>query len=264
MASKQVTVRQKTSGSVGSTVEQYAERLEAGILAVMGPAEVGPEVAAAAAVLASGAARVLARSATVMVAADEAHAVELADDQGLRDDRDRDLVGVRSFLVDLRECVTGVYGEAATRAVGFKGPTPEDPVVLVRVAGEVVAGLRREPTLLPKPRFGLAGIDRPALATELEARAARLAAAIEALTKDARENQVTLTARDGAMGAHDVTFSRVANFLTALYALAGEPELADRVRPSPRSPGRLAAETDASASGETPPSDASSSGSAQT
>jgi hypothetical protein len=251
MASKQVTDRQKAAAAVSSTVETYEDRLQAGILSVMSESGASPEVAAAAAVLARAAKGLLATTATVMVAADETHAVELADDAGLRLARDTEAAALRKQLVDLREGLVGLYGAAAPAAVGFSGPTPDDPVLLVRVAREVAKALQREGAL-PAPKFKKAAIEPVEEAATLTRLADRLEAAIGAVMEDVRENQVTRTARDAAMAHYDKSFSRAANFLAALYALAGEPELADRVRPSSRSPGRLA-----SSEGAAPPDRAS-------
>ena len=50
-------------------------------------------------------------------------------------------------------------------------------------------------------------------------------------------------AKDEAMSAYDKIFSDTANLLTALFAAAGKPDLADRVRPSTRKPGRTIADS---------------------
>jgi hypothetical protein len=240
VASKQVTDRQKAADAVIATVDTYGDRLRAGIEATLAEVGGGPESAAAAMVLARSAGRLLTSSIADLVVLDEEHAVELADDTGLRAVRDTAVAGLRDRLVGLRDGLVGLYSAATPGAVGFAGTTPEDPVVLVRFANQVAKALRKDKAL-PPPRYPSATIDPLAEAAALEAAATALAAAIEAVVVDVRENQVTMTARDAAMTAHDGRFSRTANLLSAMFAFAGEPELADRVRPSGRRPGRLAA-----------------------
>ncbi|MEQ1506789.1 MAG: hypothetical protein ABMB14_31470 [Myxococcota bacterium] len=242
MPSKQVTDRQKSAGAVFKVVDTYRPRLADGIRAVTGD----PAAAAAALALAAAGGAQLAGSATRLVAADEAHAVELADDAGLRATRETAVAALRERLIRLREALVGMYGNTTPGAVGFVGSTPEDPVVLVRYGRQVAQGLRK-PNVLPAPRFPTAVLIPTDEAGILDGLARDLAVAIEAVAEDQRENQVTRTARDAAMAAHDQTFSRTANLLVALYDFAGEPELADRVRPSVRSPGRLAADAEAGA-----------------
>lgn len=203
----------------------------------------GAKVAQAVIVLARALEERLNRSAELLVAADEAHAVELTDDAGLRAKRDEAAEALRAMLVALRDGLVGLYGASTPGAVGLAGPTPTDPVVLVRVAREVAKGLR-QPGVLPPPRYAGAKIDVLAEAAGLEALAGHLEVAIEAVASDLRENQVTKTARDGAMSRHDRVYSRVANVLSALFDFAGEEELADRIRPTLRRPGRLAVEAE--------------------
>ena len=93
--------------------------------------------------------RKLAADKDAMVACDIAHEDELGDDTGIREARDDSARAVYASLTELREVITGVYGGATTAKV-FSGPTPEDPVVLSRFAGEVGSALGR--VTFPAPR----------------------------------------------------------------------------------------------------------------
>jgi hypothetical protein len=65
-----------------------------------------------------------------------------------------------------------------------------------------------------------------------------------ALATELRESEATQTAKDKAIVAYDRTFSRVATLAGALLEIAGESELAKRVRPSTRRPGRTVEDAD--------------------
>lgn len=246
MASKQVIDRQKAADAVCAVAGTYEARLRTGIASVLGPVATAKEVSDAAALLARAATDLLAKSESALVAADEAHAVELADDDGLRANRDALTGQLRDQLVGLRDALVGMYGAKVPEAVGFDGKTPLDPVMLVRFARQIAVALKK-PGALPTPKFKTAVLDPVTESASLTDLANRLADAIDAVAEDVRENQVTKTARDAAQASHDPVFSRSANFLSALFALANEPELADRVRPSTRQPGRLASGTDEAA-----------------
>ena len=77
------------------------------------------------------------------------------------------------------------------------------------------------------------------------------------MAREAREAEQTLTRRRTALAANDLAFSCGADLLSALFWAAGEGDLADRVRPSKRRPGRVAEEEPAA---PTPPADASKDG----
>ena len=56
--------------------------------------------------------------------------------------------------------------------------------------------------------------------------------------REVREAQGTLADKNTAIAAYDIAFSRASKVLEALFLLAGETALADRVRPSARRPGQ--------------------------
>jgi hypothetical protein len=60
------------------------------------------------------------------------------------------------------------------------------------------------------------------------------------VTAEVREADATLAAKNGALSAHDLVFAGVANVTSALLKAAGEKELAGKVRPSAKKPGRTA------------------------
>jgi hypothetical protein len=60
----------------------------------------------------------------------------------------------------------------------------------------------------------------------------------ELVEREAREAEATLVAKNAALAEYDATFSSVATVVSGLLRMGGSAELAARVRPSPRRPGR--------------------------
>ncbi len=190
---------------------------------------------AAVTLLEAGAAA-LAAEKTKLFAAEAGHAAELSDDAGVRAQRDAAALAVRGELVQLRPTLEATAGSAYAVAVGLTGPTPDDPMVLHRLATVVAAGLRREPL----PPSKLPGYTLPAgtLADSLTEAAGRLAQALEAMARETKENQETLQKRDEALASYTAVFRAVASLTSVLLAAGGQDVLAGKVRPSARRPGQ--------------------------
>jgi hypothetical protein len=124
----------------------------------------------------------------------------------------------------------------------FTGPTPEDPVVLSRFAGEVATQLVR--IKLPAPRIKGAKLDTAEIASALQELRATLDAQVKDVAREVREAQATLDAKNQARAAYDELFGGAATTLTGLLRLAGKPDLAAKVKPSSRKPGQTASDAE--------------------
>lgn len=244
MSSKQVTDREKSATAVVAVAETQATAVAEALIPVLtphlAPGESIPDIA----LFMTLGARALDAAKARMVASDIAHDAELADDAPVRRARDEAQAALNDKLVELREVITGLYGAAAAARV-FAGPTPEDPVVLSRFAGEVAAALAT--TALPAPRIAGAQIDTAATAAEILALKAALDTSLKDVAREVREAQVTLDAKNRGMADYDVAFAGWATAFSGLLRAAGKPELAAKVRPSSRRPGQTAEDA-----GETP------------
>jgi len=90
--------------------------------------------------------------------------------------------------------------------------------------------------------------DLAGAAAEIKALRKKLEGAIKDVAREVREAQATLDAKSTAMAAYDEAFGGVAAVLMGLLRLSGKPDLAAKVRPSPRRPGQTAADA-----GDDPP-----------
>jgi hypothetical protein len=236
MPSKQVTDRKKSADAVAAAADIHAGRAARTVQTVLSPYlqkdEEMPDVERFAVLVG----RWLAATSSAMVAADEAHIHELSDDAPVRDRRDDAHAKLHAELVELREWMTGLFGGRAVRSLGFAADTPRDPAALAQFAGEVSKSLREKDFPAPK-RAGVTW--SPAKeASKIDKLRAKLDEAIAAVGREAREAQGTLATKNAALGAYDDAFARSSEYLEGLFTLAGETELAARVRPSTRRPGQ--------------------------
>jgi hypothetical protein len=246
MPSKQVTDREKSAKLAAAAVEAQAQTigrvLGETFRSFLTSGEVFPDMAFFVVLLG----RFLRASGNVLVERDDAYQAELSDDAGPRFERDEMVERLQRRLVQVRDAINGVYGPVAARRLGFADRTPRDPEAVVRLARHVVGAIPE--VRLDKPLFPGASIDLTAMVQQLTADADDLQRHLEEVAREVREAQVAKASRDQAMEKHDANFSQVANLMMALLRLAGQPELADRFRPSQRTPGQM--ESD-----ETPPTD---------
>jgi hypothetical protein len=239
--SKQVVDRQKDAVSVVSSVQTHASAIRTALAEELTPYLQSSETLPDLELLLTLVGRAIETRASEMSSADMEHQTELADDGGYRKARDLAAGDLISSITSMRGMLEGVFGQAEIQVYGIKGTTPRDPNQLVAFALALASHLEKEP--LPKPKFA-ATLDRLALAADLRAKVTPLQEALEHVAREVREAESTLVARDAAMDTFDRTFSRSAAALTALFRLAGQDELASRVRPSGRNPGRLAEPTE--------------------
>ena len=183
--------------------------------------------------------------------AERAHEDELLDDPDPRHRRDFQASRATTAVIDLRDGVRGTYGVQAEAKLGVVGPTPRDPQA-IWVTGSNVLPRIAEAVSGPAVRAGFSFDPTPARATLQEA-LPLLQVALADVAREKKEADQTLTTRQARLDAHDRTFSRVANLLTALLEAIGEYELAARVRPSARRPGLTQLEEEAEAAAPAPP-----------
>ncbi len=178
-----------------------------------------------------------------MISANSSHLGRLAqvvELQGRRDDLKRALY---SRFVKVRQTYETLYGShRGFPVLAVSGRTPRHATGLVAQVRET-AGFLAQPRV-ELPRLDIAGItvDPPATAAQLAAGAGELDGALVDLDTALKLAEVTRAAKNDAIAAYDATFLRVARVAESLFHFAGLHELAKRVRPSTRRPGRRLAE----------------------
>lgn len=247
MTSKLVTDREKSARAVEAAAETHAAQIAAGFQRELSIHLRAGETLPDTGLLARLIGRKIAADNAALVAADRAHEKELSDDAGPREDRDAAAVKVRSVLVDLRAAIESAYGARGLTLLGLGDAIAVDPSVLAAAGGNVQKALK-DPTLqLPKPKRAGMTIDRAAFALDLTAELPALQKALAKVATEDREKETTQQAKNEAMAKNDASFTSGAAFLAVSCQVAGLVDIAAKVRPSGRRPGRVEAEDDAGA-----------------
>ncbi|MCA9651572.1 MAG: hypothetical protein KC501_16765, partial [Myxococcales bacterium] len=239
MPSKLVTDRQKSAAAVIAAARTHGSQAAEAISTTLGPhlakAEDRPDVE----LLLELSTRALETAITTLVQADTAHEAELSDDAGPRRQRDELATALYDDLIELKEVATGLLGRGALQPLRLEGTTPRDPTVLVRHAEGVIEALRSAE--LPKSRVRGAKLHTDEWAQRLSEHTEALSSTLGDVARELREAEATLVAKNQALAEHDRTFGDVATLISAVLRMGGQTELAARVRPSPRRPGRTVA-----------------------
>ncbi|MFO0647155.1 MAG: hypothetical protein U0326_13020 [Polyangiales bacterium] len=241
MPSKEVTDRAKSAGAVVASIEAHAPAASAAIEGlfkrVLRRGETMPDVAFTLALFG----RLLKADSDALVAADDAHEDEKADDAAPRRVRDASAARVREGCVHARDGVSTVYGEAALRVLGMgtAPPAVSDGAALVRWATAAATKLEDVAVVLPKPVRRGVSIDRAALAEGIREKLSSLSESIADVERERRELEATQAAKNSAAERNDRTFALVANVASAVFDAAGMPDQAAKVRPSVKRPGRV-------------------------
>lgn len=180
------------------------------------------------------------RLLAALLVADAAHEAELLDDAGPRKERDEAVAQLYKKALAFRQGTAWMYGPEAERALGFDGSTPDEPRTLLRVCklaldqfDDALAGRAA--------RAGFTWIPADEKAA-LAASVAQTEAALRAVDTERKEAEATLVAKYAAQAAYTQAFQEVAGLVALLLDMAGEHDLAAKVRPSKRRAGRVTSE----------------------
>lgn len=168
-----------------------------------------------------------------LTAADLAHAGELADDDAPRNARDNAVVEVRARLIGIRGALSSVFGSGILTTYGLGGETPDDAELLVHRAANVAKLLAERPIVEQSKQAGVT-VSAAALAHSLQQPVADLTAALADVGREVREAQLTLKARNEAVGSWNAVYQGVADVVTGIFELCGRADLANLVRPTAR------------------------------
>lgn len=231
--SKEVTKRQKVCNYLLIALEDQGPRISDLLLEQARPfLQEGDAEPSAAAMQVS-----LSRRLTVhmenLVEADEdlyranAHLAELYQDRNAAAGR------VRQQVIRLRKIVVGQYLAPQLDGLGLGTSTSRSPVVLLRQADRIAAvfGGEQLVPLLGEPMAPEQGVPQSA-AVRVGEHAEDLRALLRRIDRALRARDEVLVAKRRHMAAHDLAYVHTARTFEAFCRLAGEGELADRVRRS--------------------------------
>jgi hypothetical protein len=197
----------------------------------------------------------LAASAQTMATSDQRHVGQLATLIGLRQERQELEQVVYGKFTALRVAFDILHGPGqAFVLAGIEGPTARTARKLVRQVDLAVGRLGQPGLVLPTPNVGGIHLDAVGMAADLRHHADRLRAVLAAQQRERRVAQETRKEKNRAKDRHDRLLLWSARTLEGYYQLAGEQELAERIRPATRRLGRPASPTPDTPGDETPES----------
>lgn len=183
------------------------------------------------------------------------YAQEIADDQKYFDDREDASRDLRHVMIDGRGIFEHCYRPANISEFGFPNELARDAEGLYQQGRHLDQRLREPDLPVPTPWSAKLVVGALDLADEVSPRVARLEAVLAHVRQEKKELTTAQMARNEAIQHFDQTFVWVSNTCESLFSLAGEKELARRVRPSSTRPGRTEEDPDSSleGNGQTPP-----------
>ncbi|HWN71780.1 MAG TPA: hypothetical protein VNM90_29280 [Haliangium sp.] len=155
-----------------------------------------------------------------------------ASSPALRAQRDVALPVVSAMLLQVRDRIKAVLGTVGLTMYGLRGRMPRRANAVATHAALVIELLRKQPRVVDD---GLDGVlDTPVLAGALEKAWTPLRQALDALQKARHARAGAMIQRDERVDAWHEAYQGGATAVVGLYRVAGQLELAQRVRPTHR------------------------------
>lgn len=185
---------------------------------------------------------------------DQRHVHQLAEVIQLRQERQVVQQDVYDTMTTLRNTLDSLYGPGqAFVLAGVEGPTARKAKKLVRQTDLAASRLEQDGLELPPSRLGGIRLDLKAVAADLRSKLERLRAVLAAQKQALRISQETRKEKNRAKESHERLLLWSARTLEGYYQLAGEHELAERIRPATRRLGRPVSSGTPDTPGDEPP-----------
>ncbi len=144
----------------------------------------------------------------------------------------------KGSILSLRSTCEGLFGKESLRALGLDFKIAQDPQGVLR-QGEIIRErlLSSDSDLTPE-RWVKATLAREELASELGEDVGEVRIVVRSLVAQRKVVDTAKVRKDQALQEFDRQFIPIARVLEATFRVAGETELADRIRPTVRQLGR--------------------------
>ncbi len=166
--------------------------------------------------------------------ADEAHRQELTRFDRIRALRDELTDRLKERFLSLRSTCTGVLGESSLAPLGLDFNLAQEAKGVLAQSRIVRDRLRQSDIELVPERWFTGSLDPESMAQEFDDDVEALSTTLRELIDQQKKVDVALVAKSQAIDDHDKTFIPIARSLEAMFRVAGETELAERIRPTVR------------------------------
>ena len=162
---------------------------------------------------------------------------ELADDPPIRAKLEEKRSVHYQHLVLWRQQIEALYGSEAVRFLGFEGNTPQESRTMLAFSQSLYE--RADQLAGYAAKIDFVQLDIEAMKVKLLAFATAHQEAFDASIGEQHEADAALVKKDQLQASYDRAFQYTATMLQCFFRMAGEDELASRIRPSYRRPGQL-------------------------
>ena len=169
-----------------------------------------------------------------MVATDEKYLAEIARLDEVEAEAQQPMRRIKDKILSLRYTCLGLIGEESLRPLGLDFNLAQDVRGVLRQAEiirERVAGSESE---LVSRRWLEGKLEREASARELDPEIEELRVVVERLVEQGKRVDTAKVRKDKALKEFDRHYIPIVRVLEATFRVAGETELADRIRPTVR------------------------------
>ncbi len=170
--------------------------------------------------------------------AEDLHSAQLIRVARFQSERDETVKSGYGTLVSARQGLDSLYPNGGFELGFLKGKTPEVPDKLLEQLGQTVKFLREPAVDLRDVKVRGFSADFGEVATELETEIAAVQGAVDRLDLSRKEAEGALVVKRKAIDGLRRTLLWVGRTTEGLFHLAGESELAARIRKSTRRPAR--------------------------
>jgi hypothetical protein len=202
--------------------------------------------------------RKLAAAREELAAATTQHLREVDNDIRLRQRRDALLERLTSTVSRFRNALNSIFGPGSGLVLaGLEGATAREPEALLAQIELILDRLQEPEAVIGPPELPGFSMSPETFVAALGPDYVELKTLVDGLNDENRKSNHTLIAKNEAADRYDRLFAPIAGALQAFYVLAGMDELARRVKPSTRRPGRTQVAVDDQApSSDSEPGDA--------
>ena len=173
-----------------------------------------------------------------MVATDEAYLAELAKLNEVRAEGAAPMRSLKDKILSLRSTCQGLFGEQTLGPLALDFNLAQDVRGVLRQGEIIRERLASTDQELTSERWVQATLDRESSARELDPEIGELREIVARLVEHGKRVDTAKVRKDKALEKFDRQYILIARVVEATFRVAGETELADRIRPTVRQLGR--------------------------